>query len=527
MKKKHYILFGLLLLAVLLVGVCGYAFRGGAVVIDDYITIDRPAKIHPDYTNTVIPPNIAPLNFQVREPGERFYVRIYSTEGDVIHVQSGNSSIEISLRRWKKLLQQNRGQELKFDIYTKDNGCWYKYETITNTIADEDIDQYLVYRKIPLCVTWDRMGTYQRDLSCFDESIVLHNSSYGNGCAHCHSFLNNNPDHMIMQVRSVSYGTPMLMGREGEIAAVNTKTKVTPGKCGFTAWHPSGKIIVFSLNKYSMMYHNAALEVRDVFDHAADLALYLVDEKKVMSTVKITDPERMETMPAWSPDGKYLYFCSAPQRLQEQHKEVLCDLMRIGFDLKTHKWGELETVLSAQDLKGSITQPRFSPDGRFILVSVSEYSDFPIHQAKSDLYLLEVETGQCSKLPINSDRNESWHGFSSKGRWIVFSSKRMDGRFSKPHFSYFDKSGRASKPFVMPQKDPTYYDSLTLAYNIPELIIKPIEISQKRLAGAIIAYKNVPGANAITGATPGVRISFGAAGAKGQQQAWPDAGVRE
>ena len=497
------------------------------MVIDDYITIDRVAKIHPDYSNTVIPHNIAPLNFQVREPGERFYVKIYSTKGEVIYVQSGNSSIKIPLRRWKKLLPQNRGQVLKFDIYKKDNNYWYKYETITNTIADEDIDQYLVYRKIPLCVTWKLMGTYQRDLSCFDESIVLHNSTYGYGCANCHSFLNNNPDHMIMQVRSVSYGTPMLMGRQGEIAAVNTKTEVTPGKCGFTAWHPSGKIIAFSLNKYSMMYHNAALEVRDVFDHAADLALYLVDEKKVMSTVKITNPERMETMPAWSPDGRYLYFCSAPQRSQEQHKEVLCDLMRIGFDLETQKWGELETVLSAQSLKGSITQPRFSPDGRFILISVSEYSDFPIHQAKSDLYLLEVETGQCSKLPISSDRNESWHGFSSNGRWIVFNSKRMDGRFARPHFSYFDKTGRAYKPFVMPQKDPTYYDSLTLAYNIPELLIKPIEVSQKQLAESIIAYKNAPGASAITGATPGVNISFGVAGPKGQQQAWPDAGVRE
>lgn len=518
---------GILLPAFLFIGMYCYAFRGGAVVIDDYITIDRPAKIHPDYTDTIIPHNIAPLNFQVIESGERFYVKIYSTESDVIYVQSGKSSIKIPLGRWKKLLSQNRGQSLYFDIYKKDNCRWYKYETITNTIADEDIDQYLVYRKIPLCVIWYHMGTYQRDLSCFDESSVLYNSTYGNGCAHCHSFLNNNPDHMIMQVRSASFGTPMLMGLQSEIAAVNTKTKVTPGKCGFTAWHPSGKIIAFSLNKYSMLYHSAALEVRDVFDHAADLALYLVDEKKVMSTIKITNPERIETMPEWSNDGKYLYFCSAPQRVQEQHKEVLCDLMRIGFDLKTQKWGELETVLTAQSLKGSITQPRFSPDGRFLLISVSEYSDFPIHQAKSDLYLLEVETGQCSKLPISSDRNESWHGFSSNGRWIVFNSKRMDGRFARPHFSYFDKTGRAYKPFVMPQKDPTYYDSLTLAYNIPELLIKPIEVSQKQLAESIIAYKNAPDASAITGATPGVNISFGVTDPKGQQQAWPDAGVRE
>jgi hypothetical protein len=138
-------------------------------------------------------------------------------------------------------------------------------------------------------------------------------------------------------------------------------------------------------------------------------------------------------------------------------------------------------------------------------MSVSDYSDFPIHQANSNLYMLEIASGLCRKMSISSERNDSWHGFSSNGRWVVFSSKRMNGRYSHPYFSYFNDSGAASKPFVLPQKDPSFYDSYIMAYNIPELIIKPIQITQEQFSESIINYtKSSPNIQAITGATPGV-----------------------
>ena len=177
--------------------------------------------------------------------------------------------------------------------------------------------------------------------------------------------------------------------------------------------------------------------------------------------------------------------------------------MRISYDCKTKKWGTLETVLTAEQVDGSITQPRFSPDGRFLLFNVSEYSDFPIHQAKSDLYLMETETGRHRRLSISSHRCDSWHSFSSNGRWIAFSSKRLDGRFSRPFFSYVDQTGKVYKPFVMPQKDPTFYDSLVRVYNMPELITTKVPIKTKYLTKAVFDYKHAPSLSAITGSTPG------------------------
>ena len=505
MKNHRRFLFGILVLGALLSAALLYKSFAGIVVIATYSPVPRPPKIHPDYTNTVIPPNIAPLNFQVAEAGSHYFVRIYSQQGKQIEIKSRKPKIHIPMRPWKKLLALNRGRPLYLDVYTRDKtGRWKKFEIITNTIANDDIDDYLVYRKIKLSVMWKDMGVYQRNLRNYDESIVLHNSSFGGGCINCHSFLNNSPGNMLTQIRSPKHGTPMLMAQNSTAAAVNTRTQFTPGRVGFTSWHPNGRVIAFSINSFEMFFHTAAIEVRDVFSHASDLALYLVDSNRVLSTSSITKPDRLETFPEFSPDGRYLYFCSAPRLPVERYREVRCDLMRISYDPKTQKWGELKTVLSADKVQGSITQPRFSPDGRFLLFNVSEYSTFPIHQAKSDLYMMETDTGQFHKLPVSSNRCDTWHGFSSNGRWIVFSSKRLTGRFARPFFSYIDETGRAYKPFLLPQKDPTFYDSLLQVYNIPELISEPVRIKPKQLTKAILAYKQSPQADIVTGATPGL-----------------------
>lgn len=502
-KRTFYISISLALAALLIAVVCFYSYHR-KIVVGEYTSADRSARIYPDYTDIVIPPNIAPLNFMVREKGRMYHVKIYSDNGAPIEIDSRKPGIEIPVRRWKKLLSLNPGQSIFLDIYVKDDsGLWTKFNTIANTVANAPIDRYLTYRKIDICVQWTDMGIYQRDLENFDESIILHNSSFDTGCVHCHSFLNNNPDNMVMQIRSADHGTPMLIAQEGKVAGLNTSTEVTSGKVGFTSWHPNGQVIAFSINKYSMLYHSAASEVRDVFDNASDLALYLIDSSQVISTGNITKPDRMETFPEWSPDGRYLYFCSAPQLPPEQHTRVQCDLMRISYDCNTRKWGDLETVLAAQQVNGSITQPSFSPDGRFLIFNVSPYSDFPIHQAKSDLYLMEIQTSRYRRLDISSQRCDTWHSWSINNRWIAFTSKRLDGRFARLFLSYVDQTGKAHKPFIMPQKDPTFYDSLTRVYNMPELIVKPVPIKPKQFSNAVIEYKNVSPANAITGATPG------------------------
>ena len=108
---------------------------------------NRAPHIRPDYSDAVIPPNIAPLNFVVEEPGTEYGVRIRSAQGEAIDVVSRSPQVVIPLARWRQLLAANRGRKLYFDVCVRRaDGQWTRFEPIVNTIADADIDRYLFYR---------------------------------------------------------------------------------------------------------------------------------------------------------------------------------------------------------------------------------------------------------------------------------------------------------------------------------------------------------------------------------------------
>jgi len=490
--KRHLWLILLCALLAVIVGTVSLLQHKAAFVVEECALVNRLPHIRPDYTETVIPPNIAPLNFLVEEPGTRYRVNIYSTRGNGINILSQSPTIAIPLRRWKKLLAANRGEELRWDVYVqKPDGRWNRFDTITIAIAREDIDNYLVYRLInPAYNYWMDMGIYQRNLANYDESSVLGGKQFPSPspphpCINCHTFLNNRTDRMTIGIRSAEYGSSALIGQGSVVTKLDTKF-------GYTSWHPSGRLVAYTLMDVHQFFHPAGVEVRDVVDLDSDLVYYEVGSQTVKTAPGISDPNRLETYPTWSPDGQYLYFCSAPILWSdrnvlppEHYEEVRYDLRRIRYDVDTDTWGEPETVLSSDETGLCIMLPRVSPDGRFLLFCMCEYGCFPIYQPSSDLYLMDLKTGEYRRLEINSDRSESWHSWSSNSRWFAFSSKRRDGLFTRSYLSYFDKNGKAHKPIILPQQDPTFYDSFLKTYSVPEFVIEPVKVSSRALANAV------------------------------------------
>lgn len=117
--------------------------------------------------------------------------------------------------------------------------------------------------------------------------------------------------------------------------------------------------------------------------------------------------------------------------------------------------------------------------------------------------MMDLKTGEYQKLEMaNSDKAEGWHSWSTNGRWIVFSSKRDGGIFTRLCISYVDQDGKAHKSFVLPQKSAAFYDSLLDTFNTPEFSNGPIQVSKRQLSRVIRSKSKTKLKLPITGATP-------------------------
>ncbi len=436
-------------------------------------------RIYPDYVGVTVPPNIAPLNFQIQEPGKRFRVELRSRHGKSVVTETFDGIVRIPAAAWRSLLKGNTGELLYCDIAVGAVGSsWKAFATITNQIAAEEIDGFLAYRLLkPLFNSYVHLGIYQRDLTSYEQSPILENNRFGNGCLNCHTPLNGRPDTFAFQTRGAPKEQPMILVISNQVSRVD-KTM------GYLAWHPSGRALAFSANRLSLFYHTTG-ETRDVYDERSDLGLYRVDSNRVVFPRSIASPKRNETWPAWSPDGRYLYFSSAPPLAWDKFRRIRYDLVRISYQIETDEWGEPELIVSAQETGLSACQPKISPDGRWLLYTACKYGNFPVYQPDSDLYVIDLATRQSRRLSINSEQADSWHSWSRNSRWVVFSSKRLDGLFARPHFSYVDAHGEFHKPFLLPQADPLFYDSCVQTFNVPEFMDGPVQIPASVLAKAV------------------------------------------
>jgi len=489
-----------LLSGVVLLGLVALGCRES---LQPFTEAHRPARTYPDYSATVIPPNIAPLNLKILEPGRKFCLRVSAAAGSPIEVFCAEGIMRIPPDAWRKLLQANAGGDLRMDIYAKGENGWVHFDAARNRIAAEGIDPYVVYRYIPpVYAKWDRISLRQRDLRSFDERVLVDNQrstdpggkTAESACVNCHTFLNHGTSQMLLHLRpSLRTQIPaMILVRQGKAEMVDTRNGPNP-PAAYISWHPSGKLLAFSRNRLVQVFHTAGAETREVVDQASDLGLYRVDTGQVEAAPEISRPDRLETFPVWSPDGRYLYFSSAPllwpdnQSAPLFYDKVQYDLTRIAYDPVTGRWGHVETVVAATRLGKSISLAQISPDGRYLMFCGHAYGSFPIFQPSSDLYLVDLkQNAAVRKLDeINSDRTDSYHSWSSNSRWVMFSSKREDGMFARFYISHLEADGRFSKPFVMPQEDPTFYGRCLMTFNRPELVREPVTVSATELTRAM------------------------------------------
>jgi hypothetical protein len=428
---------------------------------------DELPPIYPDYTNITIPYNIAPLNFILRDKPAHIEVVLKGNSATTTFM--GTNKIQFSEDRWKKFLQTEQGNSVLIQVSAKIKGQWIKYKSFSWTITEDKIDPYLTYRLIePAYEARNKIQLIERNLENFDERVLADNNLIGSSCINCHIISNQNPKFSFFHIQGEKGG--MILNRDGRLQKINTQGISIAATYGNL--HPSGKYGVFSTNISVSAFHTPANKKLEAYDSASDLIILDFDNNRIVRSPLVSGNENPKTFPVFSADGNCIYYCSAPWKpLPDSIKQLKYSLVKIDFDAQQGRFGsKIDTLKYSGEKDQSISFPKPSPDGHFILYSVSDYGSFPIGHRETDLQMLNLKTGESVDMDVvNSDYSDTYHSWSSNSRWFVFASKRDDGLYGKPYFCYVDEHGKVHKPFALPQRNPYYYDYTLKSFNIPEL----------------------------------------------------------
>ncbi|MDE7150086.1 MAG: hypothetical protein K2O01_06740 [Bacteroidales bacterium] len=506
---------------------CLTGCRPGISPVPTAAEADRP-QIYPDYTDCRLPRNIAPCNFRILSPHTRYRMEV-QRNGETLYRQRGRAIVRFPSRRWRQWLDGAQNDTLWVALSLKQDGQWQACAPFALYIDRSTVTPYLTYRLIePSYQLCNFLTIEERCLENFETRNLYDNVMNELNCVNCHTAAWGDPDYSVYHTRFQRPGTHIAVN--GQLRRIDLKSNRFPQGGVYPAWHPDKRYIAFGTASAFPFVHSKDIVRRtEVYDSLGDLLVYDIYRNRILSDARICTEEKEETFPCFSPDGRRLFFCqsltppkdSATEDPVDYSKKIKYSLVSIEFEAETGTFGRMDTLVDAAESGMTVSFPRVSPDGRFLVFCLSDHGTFPIRHPESDLYILNLtaaghgayrrataaDTGNLASArvyrpltPANSDKTESYHEFSpSGGRWLMFSSKRDDGMYSRPYFCLIDDSGRASKPFMLPQKHPDFYLTCLKSFNVPVLSNGPAPYDAFKTAEAAEAEIIYPEAMEIAG----------------------------
>lgn len=444
--------------------------------------------IFPDYVDVTIPAQIAPMNFDINdEDATQMYVKVTGSKGG--EMETSGKTAKFDEKKWHELTAQNVGGDLTFDVSVKNKeGKWHRYAPFTMYVSDIPLADYgVLYRKIaPGYQTFSKIGIYQRELSSFEETPILEETAVGGKCLNCHYSNRGRADQFSIHVRGKNGGT--LLRKGDRLDYMNTKVPETVGNATYGYWHPDGRYVAYSVNKIVQNFYLDKDHNIEPWDVVSDLIVLDTETDQIITSPLVATP-RLETTPAFSPDGKKIYFCLADSvTMPAGFDRLKYSLCSIDFDDEAGRFGsKIDTLVCADAIGKSVSLPRPSYDGRYLMYNLTDYGTTPTNRAEADLWIMDLATGESRSLDeINSEWSDAYHNWSPGGNWFLFNSKRRDGMYANLYLSCIGADGKATKPVLLPQRDPRkYYDEALHSFNAPDFVEEKISLDMPRVRSMV------------------------------------------
>lgn len=455
------------------------------------VTTDERPSLIPDYVGVTIPASVAPLNFGVSGDGvEAVDVVVRGSKGGELHVSGHEACFD--LEEWHALTEENVGDSLMVTVTVLCDGSWKQYREFPIYVSADPLGEWgLTYRLIPPGYeTYGAMGLYQRDLSNFEQTSIIENKDIGMGCVNCHTPDRTDPQRFTFHVRGDHGAT--VVGHGGRVDVLEARNEQLGGGMVYPYWHPTSRFVAYSTNQTHQLFHQVSDRRVEVYDEASDIIVLDVESHELLRDSRLATDHYLENYPAFSPDGRWLYFCRAERvdSVWRDYNRIRYDICRIAFNPETLAFeGEVEMVVNAHAINKSANMPRLSYDGRYLLYTLCDYGCFPIWHSEADLWMKDLERGEERPLDAaNSTAAESFHNWSVNSRWIVFTSRRDTGVYTQLYIAHVASDGTVSKPFRLPQRHPQEYDVETIySFNTPDFAAHPMTVERKRLSESILS----------------------------------------
>jgi Flp pilus assembly protein TadD len=368
-----------------------------------------------------------------------------------------------------------------------------RIRTSTDPVGDS-----IFYREVPLPfiqavqdpskIRW-RFGSIDSESQ---PPVVLENLPV---CGNCHSFAG---DGSVLGL-DVDYGNDkggyailpvseqMLLNDEKIITWSDYKRDDGEATFGLLSQvSPDGRFVISTVKDRAVFVATPGIEFSQLFFPIKGiLVVYDTQTGTYTPLPGADDPEYVQSNPTWSPDGKWVVFARSkvyrkdsiaginsilldekdvPEFIEDK-EPFKFDLYRVPFN--DGRGGEAEPIEGASHNGKSNYFAKFSPDGKWIIFCKAE--NYMLLMPDSELFIIPAEGGEARRLHANTPRMNSWHSWSSNGRWLVFSSK-ANTPYTQLFLTHIDDEGRSTPPVVLDR-----FTSSEGAANIPEFVPLPAD----------------------------------------------------